>query len=36
MSANHYKLDNLCAIVDCNGLQIDGNTEKVEVKEVGQ
>ena len=29
MSANHYKLDNLCAIVDCNGLQIDGNTEKV-------
>jgi len=26
MSAAHYKLDNLCAIVDNNNLQIDGNT----------
>jgi len=25
MTASHYKLDNLCAIVDNNGLQIDGN-----------
>ncbi|MBC8569629.1 transketolase [Zongyangia hominis] len=25
MFAANYKLDNLCAIVDCNGLQIDGN-----------
>jgi transketolase len=24
MSSSHYKLDNLCAIVDLNGLQIDG------------
>lgn len=29
MLAAHYKLDNLCAIVDLNGLQIDGPTEKV-------
>jgi transketolase len=29
MSASHYKLDNLCAIVDRNFLQIDGHTEKV-------
>ena len=29
MFAAHYKLDNLCAIVDLNGLQIDGPTEKV-------
>ena len=29
MTASHYKLDNLCAIVDRNGLQIDGNTEDV-------
>ena len=28
-SANKYKLDNLCAIVDINGLQIDGTTEDV-------
>lgn len=27
--AAHYKLDNLCAIVDLNGLQIDGPTAKV-------
>lgn len=29
MAAAHYQLDNLCAIVDFNGLQIDGNIEKV-------
>lgn len=29
MSAAHYKLDNLCAIVDWNGLQIDGNNDDV-------
>ncbi|MGI6731502.1 MAG: transketolase [Anaerovoracaceae bacterium] len=29
MSAAHYKLDNLVAIVDWNGLQIDGKNEEV-------
>lgn len=29
MFASHKKLDNLCVIVDCNGLQIDGATEDV-------
>jgi len=29
MSASHYKLDNLIAIVDRNGVQIDGKTEEV-------
>jgi len=29
MFAPHHRLDNLCAIVDRNGLQIDGPTEKV-------
>lgn len=29
MAANHYKLDNLCAIIDRNGLQISGRTEDV-------
>lgn len=29
MAAAHYKLDNLVAIVDRNGLQIDGPTEEV-------
>ncbi|MDD4897824.1 MAG: transketolase [Methanocellales archaeon] len=29
MLAAHYKLDNLVAIVDRNGLQIDGSTEKI-------
>jgi transketolase len=29
MAASHYKVDNLCAILDRNKLQIDGPTEKV-------
>ena len=29
MFASHYKLDNLCVIVDNNGLQIDGDVAKV-------
>ena len=29
MLASHYKLDNLCVIVDWNGLQIDGSVEEV-------
>lgn len=29
MFASHYKLDNLCLIVDNNGLQIDGKVEDV-------
>ena len=29
MLASHYKLDNFCAIVDNNGLQIDGDISKV-------
>jgi transketolase len=29
MTAAHYKLDNICALVDNNGLQIDGPVEKV-------
>lgn len=29
MSAAHYKLDNLCAIIDRNGTQIDGRTEEI-------
>ncbi|MCU0460135.1 MAG: transketolase [Bacteroidales bacterium] len=29
MSAAHYRLDNLTAIVDLNGLQIDGKTDEV-------
>lgn len=29
MSAAHYKLDNLCAMLDFNGLQIDGANEEV-------
>lgn len=29
MTAAHYRLDNLCAIVDNNGLQIDGTTSKI-------
>ena len=29
MLAGHYKLDNLCVIIDNNGLQIDGEVTKV-------
>ena len=29
MFAGHYKLDNLCVIVDLNGLQIDGPVTEV-------
>ncbi|MFH1783758.1 MAG: transketolase [bacterium] len=29
MSASHYKLDNLCGIVDCNRFQIDGAVEDI-------
>jgi transketolase len=29
MTGSHYKLDNLCGIVDVNGLQIDGFTKDV-------
>ena len=29
MTASHYKLDNICAILDNNNLQIDGNVDKV-------
>ncbi len=29
MAASHYKLDNLCIVVDNNGLQIDGNVADV-------
>jgi len=29
MAAGHYRLDNLCAVVDRNRLQISGNTEEV-------
>lgn len=29
MAASHYRLDNLCALVDANALQIDGEVERV-------
>ncbi len=29
MTAHHYKLDNICAFVDHNGLQIDGEVESI-------
>ena len=29
MSASHYKLDNLCVVVDNNNLQIDGKVNEV-------
>lgn len=34
MAAGHYKLDNLCAVVDRNGLQISGTTEEVMAQDV--
>ena len=33
MTAGHYRLSNLCAIVDANGLQQDGPVH--EVKQLG-
>lgn len=33
MAAGHYHLDNLCAVVDCNGLQISGTTDEVMCQE---
>ena len=30
MTSNKYELDNLCVILDNNGLQIDGKVEEVE------
>jgi transketolase len=29
MSAGHYKLDNLCALIDYNNIQIDGHVEDI-------
>ncbi len=29
MTSSHYKLDNLCLIIDNNNLQVDGNVDKV-------
>ena len=29
MATVHYKNDNLCAVIDVNGLQIDGRTDDV-------
>ncbi|MDD3217639.1 MAG: transketolase [Lachnospiraceae bacterium] len=34
MAGGHYKLDNLCAVVDRNRLQISGNTEDVMSQDV--
>lgn len=34
MAAGHYQLDNLCAVVDRNRLQISGNTEDVMSQDV--
>lgn len=36
MAAGHYQLDNLCAVVDRNRLQISGSTEEVMKQEVQQ
>ena len=33
MAAGHYKLDNLCAVVDRNRLQISGGTEEVKAQD---
>ena len=36
MAAAHYRLDNLCALIDANGLQIDGEVARVmNVESVG-
>lgn len=29
MTSSRFKLDNLCVIVDCNGLQLSGNTDEI-------
>ena len=29
MSAGHYRTSNLCALIDCNGLQIDGSVRDI-------
>ena len=29
MASAHYKCDNLCGIIDCNGFQIDGKTSEI-------
>ncbi|MGL4868217.1 MAG: transketolase [Cetobacterium sp.] len=29
MTTAHYKLDSICAFIDCNNLQIDGNVDKI-------
>ena len=29
MACSHYKCDNLCAVIDCNGFQIDGCTGEI-------
>ncbi len=34
MAAHHYKLDNLCAVVDRNRLQISGSTEDVMAQDI--
>ena len=33
MSAATWKLSNLCLVVDCNGMQVDGDVEKVMMME---
>ena len=33
MTASHYRLDNVCAIVDRNGFQLDGETETIKALE---
>ena len=29
MTSSQYELDNICAIIDCNGLQLTGKTEEI-------
>lgn len=37
MAASHYRLDNLCILIDANGLQIDGEVAKVmNVEPIGE